>query len=107
MQRIFCLWILTAAAASAQNAAPPASQSNLAPLEREAQQKGDEWNKLSQGLEASIARLLPCDANVLATIAGVSRASDARLAALAAYLQAASLEASRDTEAAARVLASE
>lgn len=95
------LWALTAAVALGQNAAP-----NLATLEQTAQQKVADWERLSQGLNASIRGLLPCDPKGPSAINEVSRASDARLAALAEYLQAAAQVASKDTETAKRALVS-
>jgi chromosome segregation ATPase len=100
--RKLCLWALTAAAALAQNAPAP----NLASLEQTAQQRAADWERLAQGLNASIRGLLPCDAKGPAAISEVSRASDARLAALAEYLQAAAQQASKETETAKRALTS-
>jgi hypothetical protein len=100
--RKLCLWAMTAAAALAQNAPTP----NLASLEQTAETKAADWERLAQGLNASIRGLLPCDPKGPAAINDVSRASDARLAALGDYLQAAAQQASRDTEAAKRALIS-
>ncbi len=86
----------------AQSASPP----TLASLAQTAVQKAADWDTLAQGLDASITRLLPCDPKGPAAIEAVSRASDARLAALADYLQAAGQQASRDTDAARRALTS-
>jgi hypothetical protein len=101
--RIFCTGFLPATLALAQNALPPASPTTL---EQTARQKTAEWEKLAQSLDASILRLLPCDPKAAAAITEVSKASDARVAALAAYLQEASRQASLQTAAAQRVLAS-
>jgi DNA repair exonuclease SbcCD ATPase subunit len=100
--RFLGLWTLTAAVALAQNAPAP----TLASLAQTALKKTADWDTLAQGLEALIGRLLPCDSKGPAAIEEVSRTSDARLAALADYLQAAAQQASRDTDAAKRVLAS-
>ena len=87
MKRLLCLGTLFAAAvAMAQNAPAP----TLASLAQTARQKAADWDTLAQALDASIGRLLPCDPKGPAAIEEVSRASDARLAALADYLQAAS-----------------
>ena len=102
MRCILCLSVLTAAAALAQSDSAPAE---LAGLEQTARQRAGDWNKLAQALEPSIARLLPCDPKAAEAISAVSRASEARLAALAAYLEAARQQAARQTEAARRVLA--
>jgi hypothetical protein len=64
-----------------------------------------EWAGLAKGLEQKIATLLPCDPKSRAAVEEVSRASDARLAAVSAYLKAAAAAARADTEAAKRVLA--
>src|ERR1700722_4550709 len=100
--RKLCLWALTAAAALAQTAPAP----NLNSLEQTARQKAADWERLAQGLNASIRGLLPCDPKGPAAITQVSVASDARLAALADYLQAAAQQASRSTETAKQALAS-
>jgi hypothetical protein len=102
MQRLLCLWTVAATVALAQNPPSPTPAS----LAQTARQKAADWETLAQGLEASIGRLLPCDPKGPAAIEEVSRASDARLAALADYLQAAAQQASRDTEAVKRVLTS-
>jgi hypothetical protein len=102
MKRLLCLGTFAAAAVMAQNPPAPA----LASLAQTARQKAADWDTLAQALDASISRLLPCDPKGPAAIEEVSRASDARLTALADYLQAATQQASRDTEAAKRVLAS-
>lgn len=101
MIRLFFICVLTAAAALAQNA-PPAS---LAALEQTARQRAADWEKLSQALEGSLVRLLPCDPKINAGINDVSRASEARLAALTAYLQAALQQASQDAGDAKRAAA--
>ena len=96
-----CLW-LTAVVAIAQN--PPAP--TVACCYRPRARKTSDWDALAQALDASIGRLLPCDPKGPAAIEKVSRASDARLAALADHLQVASQQASQDTVAAKRALAS-
>ena len=101
MIRLFCISVFTAAAALAQNAPP-----NLAALEQTARQRAADWEKLSQALEGNLVRLLPCDPKINAGINEVSRASEARLAALTAYLQAALQQASQDAADAKRAAAS-
>jgi hypothetical protein len=93
------------------------TRGTLAELQQIAEKKGSEWEALAKALDAKVARLLPCDARVVSSIDDVSRASDARLAAIGDYRRAAaanvkegaaavkSLQASRD--AAARELATE
>jgi len=63
-----------------------------------------DWAALAKGLEQKISTLLPCDPKSRAAVEEVSRASDARLAALSAYQKAAAAAARADTEAAKRVL---
>ena len=103
MTRIVWLCAFTATAALAQDA--PATGS-LATLEADARQKTVSWQKVAQEMESSVARLLPCDAKAAATINAASQASEIRLAAVAAYLQAAEQQAARETASAQRVLAS-
>jgi len=79
--------------------------SSLPAFEADARQKTAAWQKLAQEMESSVARLLPCDAKATATITLAGQASDARLAALAAYLQANQQEAVRESAGAQRVLA--
>lgn len=97
------LWLcaFTAAAALAQDA--PGS---LAALDADAREKTAAWQKLAQEMEPSVARLLPCDAKAASTITAASQASDARLAAVAAYLQVVEQQAARETAGARLVLAS-
>ena len=64
------------------------------------------WNRLSQNLETSLIRLLPCDAKVTALIGDVSKASEARLAAIKSYLEAAKRQAVLQSGAAKELLAS-
>lgn len=109
MLRIVCTCLLMAAAVAAQDApAAPAAASppGLAELEKTVQKKTDDWNRLAQNLEGLIIRLLPCDPKAVAAITEVSKASDARLAAIADYLDAANRQAQSQTNAAKQVLAS-
>src|SRR5215475_4795430 len=102
MTRIVLLCIF-AAGAFAQSAPEPGS---LAALEATARQKTSDWEKLAQAMEPSLARMLPCDPKATATITAVSRASEARLSALSAYVQAAERQAASELAASRRVLAS-
>jgi len=63
-----------------------------------AQKRNAEWETLAKGLESRIARMLPCDPRVKGAIEEVSRTSQARLAALSDYLQAANAQAKADVE---------
>jgi hypothetical protein len=62
---------------------------------------------LAQGLDAQLAPLLPCDAKARKIIQDVSKASDARVAALAAYLRLVAAQAADQTAGARRLLAAE
>lgn len=116
MIRLVFLCAVMAASAAAQNAVPtttpnaPPNNSGgtgaLAALEQTARQRTADWETLAQTLNSSIKPLLPCDPKAAAAITAVSRASDDRLAALAAYLQEEGRQASLYTAAARGVLAS-
>ena len=86
--------LLAAASAWGQAGAPDP----LAPLQQAAAKKATDWDALAKGLEVKLARMLPCDPRVRASIEEVSRASDARLSALGLYLQAAAEEAKTDLD---------
>ncbi len=102
-----CVCLLLAASAAAQDAAPNATgRAGLAALEQTARQKSTEWDRLAQALDASIRGLLPCDPKAAAAITEVSKASDARIAALSAYLQEAGRQHALQTAAARHMLAS-
>jgi hypothetical protein len=77
----------------------------LATLRQTADKASARWETLAKSLEPGIATLLPCDPKIRAAVEEVSRASDVRLAALAAYLKAAAAKAKQDTDAAKQVLA--
>jgi hypothetical protein len=89
-------------AAAQSNSAPP----SLAQLEQAVKDRTAEWNKLSQSLESSLIRLLPCDPKVAAAISDVNKASSARIASIAAYLDSANRQALLQTGGARQVLAS-
>jgi len=94
------LWAAALAQSSrAQNNAAP----DLTALEQTAQKRHAEWEALAKDLGERMARILPCDARYAAGINEVSRASEARLAALADYLRGASAKAFAET-AAAKIL---
>jgi hypothetical protein len=101
--RIFGVSLLLAGAAIAQN---PSGPGTLAAPEQAAKQKTAEWDALERALDSSIRQLLPCDPKAAAAIAEVSRASEARVAALTAYLEAAGRQTTLQTAGARRVLAS-
>jgi hypothetical protein len=79
------------------------SPADLSTLEQTAQKRHAEWESIAKDLGERMARILPCDPRYAAGINEVSRASEARLAALADYLRAASAKAFAET-AAARLL---
>jgi len=60
----------------------------LAPLEQNLKATETAWANLARELDSKLARLLPCDAAAIKTIQDVSAASQARIAALTAYLKA-------------------
>src|SRR5207249_2094106 len=91
---------LAAAVAAAQDKPPD----SLPALEQAAEKRTTEWDTLAGGLAARIAGLLPCDPRVQSAIEEVSRASDARVAALQQYFQAVAAKAKEQTEAAKRLL---
>lgn len=87
----------------AQTAAAPQSD----PLESVALKRSAEWDALAKGLEARIARMLPCDPRARAAVEEVSHASEARLAAVSAYLEAAAARGRSDADRARAALAAE
>jgi hypothetical protein len=96
---VLLIWAIPALAQQAAPAAlsPPAA-SALAARETLAQKRAAEWETLAKGVEGKIARMLPCDSRVRGAIEEVSHASQARLAALNDYLQAAAVQAKADAE---------
>ena len=68
----------------------------LAPLEQNMKATETAWVNLARDLDNKLARLLPCDAGAASAIQAVSTASQARLAALTAYSNAAANNAAAD-----------
>jgi len=102
-------WVLCVLAGIAVAQAPAAADpptTDPAALQQNVAQKTQEWSILADALEAQIIKLLPCDPKASAAITDVSKASDARLAAIAAYLGDANLRASAQLETAKKLLAS-
>lgn len=93
MKRAALLGILSCAAVFAQNSP------DLPALEQAAQKRSAEWQELAKDLTERVARILPCDPRYAAAITEVSRASEARLAALGDYLRAVSTKAFAETAA--------
>jgi hypothetical protein len=80
---------------------------DLAALEQTAQKRRTEWETQAKSLEERLARILPCDTRSSAAITEVRGLSDARLAALADYMRAASGKAFAETAAARNLLNAE
>jgi hypothetical protein len=99
MTRIVLLGTVCLAVAAAQG-----PSERLTALEQAAEKAEADWITLAVDLDARVSRFLPCDARAAAAIQEVSRASNARLAALNEYLQAVSSAATAETEAARRLL---
>ena len=83
------------------------AQDPLTGLRQAADKASAQWETLAKALEPRIARLLPCDPTSRAAVEEVSHASDARVAALSAYVKAAVVQAKQDTDAVKRVLAAQ
>jgi len=86
-----CAALLSCAAVHAQDA------SQLSTLEQIAQKRTAEWEAVAKDMNERMARILPCDPRALAAVTEVSRASEARLGALADYLRAVSARAFAET----------
>jgi hypothetical protein len=89
---------LLAVPAFGQPAAPASPPDPLGAREVAALQRSAEWEALARGLEGKIARMLPCDQRVRGAIEEVSRASQARMASVLDYLQAAAAQSRVDAE---------
>ena len=104
------LGVLLCAAVFGQDVVPPAfaqDAPDLAALEQTAQKRHAEWEALAKDMNDRMARILPCDPRALTAVTEVSRASEARLAALADYLRAVSAKAFAETAAARNLLSAE
>jgi hypothetical protein len=104
---VLCAAAFAGVTAVAQNSSPQSTSVDLAALEQTAQKRQTEWESLAKSLTERMARILPCDPRATAAITEVSRASEARLAALAGYVRAASAEAFAETAAARNLLTDE
>src|SRR5579863_596903 len=111
MKRVSGVFIFAAlfvsCAARAQDPSPPTAVPDLGALEQTAQRRHAEWETLAKDMNDRLARILPCDPRALAALTEVSRASEARLSALADYLRAASSQAFAETAAARNLLSAE
>ncbi len=93
------LAVLTVASALAGAQTPePRPSDPLAALRATAQKKSSDWEALARGMEPKIGRMLPCDPRARAAIEEVSQASQARLAAVGQYLNAAIALAKQEAE---------
>src|ERR1043166_3512969 len=90
---VLCAALLWCAAAYGQDVP------DLSALEQTVQKRHSEWESLAKDLSERMARILPCDPRVMTAITEVSRASEARLAAIADYLRAVSAKAFAETAA--------
>ena len=100
------LFVLLAGAAWQLNA--PAQEGNqFQTLADTAAKASANWQALAKGLDAKIARMLPCDPRLTAAIEETSQASQTRLAAMNQYLQAVVAQARQDVETARVALATE
>lgn len=79
----------------------------LPPLEQNLRTTEAAWLALARELDGKLARLLPCDPGAAAAIQEVSAASQARLRALTAYLEAAADRTAADLAFVRNVLESE
>lgn len=102
-----CVALFAGCAAIAQDPSPQNAVPDLAALEQTAQKRHAEWEALAKDMNDRMARMLPCDPRALAALNEVSRASEARLAALSDYLRGASSQAFAETAAARNLLNAE
>jgi hypothetical protein len=116
--RWVCWMTIATAAAAAQGApqavpqaavpsAAQAPQDALAAAQQNAERAAKEWMTRAQGLDAQLAPLLPCDAKARQIVQDVSKASDTRVTALAAYLRLEAAQAADQAAGARRLLAAE
>lgn len=99
---------LLAAGVFAPSVLPQEAPASPAASAREtAGKRTAEWEALAKALDAKIARMLPCDPRAKSAIEEVSRASEARMAALGEVLKVALAQASADTERVRLALAAE
>jgi hypothetical protein len=90
--RVAVVGILAVILARSQSVSPPSSE-DLTSLEIAAQKAAAGWQILARDLDPRLARMLPCDPRAKTAIDEVSRASQARLATLDAYYDAAAHDA--------------
>src|SRR5580704_4941997 len=98
---VICAALFCSIAARAQDVP------DLAALQQTALKRHTEWETFAKDMNDRMARMLPCDPRALTAVTEVSRASEARLGALADYLRAASSQAFAETAAAKNLLIAE
>lgn len=101
MRSLAILWLSTAAMLAAQGL-PSSTVSTLA---QTAEKRTNEWSVLASNLEQRVARMLPCDTRVPSAVEEVSRASDARFAAVMAYWREIAKRANDQVETARKLIA--
>ena len=94
---VFPAVALTCAALFSCSAAHAQDATQLGTLAQTAQKRTAEWEAVAKDMNERMARILPCDPRALAAVTEVSRASEARLDALADYLRAVSAQAFTET----------
>ncbi len=90
--------VLAAICGWAQDSTSTGQSVTTPSLRQIAEKKSADWEALASGLDAKIARMLPCDPRVKSAILEVSRASEAQLAALSEATKAAIDRAKADSE---------
>lgn len=81
-------FLLMLQTAGAQSSVPQTAAGSPEQLRRAALARAGEWTSLASSLEARVGKMLPCDRRVRSSIEEVSKASEARIAAEAAYWRA-------------------
>ena len=99
-----CAAALLFVTASSHNIARAESLLDVAALEQTAQKRHSEWEALAKDLDERMARILPCDPRSMSAIYDVSKASEARMAALTDYIRGVSAAAFAETASAKLLL---
>ena len=106
-RRLPWLAVVACFAATGSLRAQDAGANSLPALQDPAAKRTAEWNTLTTGLEARLARLLPCDPRVRTSVEEVARASDNRTVALTSYWNVVSIQSKAQVEAIRGLLARE
>ena len=104
---IICAALFSCSAAHAQDPSPQSAAPDLTTLQQIAQKRTAAWEAVAKDMNDRMARMLPCDPRALAAVTDVSRASEARLDALADYLRSVSAQAFAETALARNLLDAE